>query len=154
MADKCKTYQKINFTKNAKHTISLQSATETVDEYGGYEKSYSELASMRAIIEPMSQSEAFRYSGQNSEVTHKIHVRYQSIFADPLTTAKYRIVFSSRTFEITEAINLFEDNKFVKIMANEVNIGDGDIGVSFSNLLLENNSAILLENGSNLLLEG
>lgn len=154
MADKCKTYQNIDFSRNAKHVISIYQATETIDDFGGQEKVWSELASMRAIIEPMSQAEAFRYSGQNSEVTHKIYVRYQSIFSNPLITAKHRIIFGSRTFDITEAINLFEDNKFVKIMANEVNVTSDEIFVSFSNLLLENSSALLLENGSNLLLEG
>lgn len=152
--DKCKAYKKICFSKNAKHVISLQSHAEVIDEYGGIERSWSELASMRAIIEPMSQSEAFRYTGQNSEVTHKIYVRYQSLFSNPLQTVKYRIVFKTRVFEINEAINLFEDNQYVKIIANEVNVESDDIVVSFSNVLLENNSKLLLENGSNLLLEG
>jgi SPP1 family predicted phage head-tail adaptor len=117
---KCDDYTKINFTKEAKHTITVQSVTEASGNMGDYSASWSNLATMRAIIKPMRQFERIQYGKMDSEVTHEIIVRYQSIFSNPLTSVKYRIMFNSRQLEIKEAINLFEDNVYVKIIANEV----------------------------------
>lgn len=117
---RCKTYRDLNFRTNAKHRITIQSVTETVGDMGGFETSYSDLTSMYAIIEPMKQIERTQYAKLDSEVSHKITVRYRSIFSDPLETVKYRIIFKNRQFEITEAIDLFEDNKYVRIIASEV----------------------------------
>jgi SPP1 family predicted phage head-tail adaptor len=97
---------------NAKHRITIRSATETVGDMGGFKTEYSDLASMYAIIEPMKQIERTQYSKLDSEVSHKITVRYQSM--------KYRIVFKGRQFEVTQAIDLFEDNRYVRIIASEV----------------------------------
>jgi SPP1 family predicted phage head-tail adaptor len=118
--NKCDAYQKIDFVKNAKHSITIQSVTETVSVMGEYSISWSDIATIRAIIQPMKQFEKMQYNKMDSEVTHEIIVRYQSIFSNPLTSVKYRILFNSRQLEIKEAINLFEDNKYVKIIANEV----------------------------------
>ena len=118
--NKCATFKKIDFKNNAKHRISVEQSTETVGDMGGFETSWAEIASMYAIIEPMKQIERMQYNKLDSEVSHKIIVRYQGIFSDPLVAAKYRIIFKSRRFEITEAVNLFEDNKYVRIVASEV----------------------------------
>lgn len=118
--NRCATFKKIDFRNNAKHRVSFEQSTETAGSMGGFYTSWAVIASMYAIIEPMRQSESMQYDKLDSEVSHSIIVRYQSIFADPLETAKYRITFKSRQFEITQAIDLFEDNKFVKIIANEV----------------------------------
>ena len=117
---KCKTYKDLNFRMNAKHRITIRSAIETVGDMGGFKTEYSDLASMYAIIEPMKQIERTQYSKLDSEVSHKITVRYQSIFDDPLDTVKYRIVFKGRQFEVTQAIDLFADNRYVRIIASEV----------------------------------
>lgn len=118
--NRCTAYKKIDFQNQARHVISVETPTEVTDDMGGFDRTWSELASMYAIIEPMSQNENFKYSGMNSNVSHKIIVRYQPIFSNPLTNATYRIIFNSRKLEITEAINLFEDNRYIKIMATEV----------------------------------
>ena len=117
---KCNAFKKLNFRANAKHRISIESPTETAGDMGGFYTEWSELASMYAIIEPMKQFERQQYSKLGSEVSHKITVRYQTIFDNPLDSVKYRIIFKNRKFEITEAIDLFEDNKYVQIIANEV----------------------------------
>jgi len=119
--NKCNKYKKINFKHNAKHSITVQNSIETGGDMGGFSRVWSNLATMYAIIEPMKQFEGFQYNSMSSNVSHKIIVRYQSIFADPLESVKYRIIFNSRQFEIVEAINLFEDNKYIRIIANEVN---------------------------------
>lgn len=118
--NKCDLYKKIDFIKNAKHSIVIQSATESVGSMGDYATVWADIATIRAVIRPVKQFEKMQYNKMDSEVTHEIIVRYQSIFSNPLTSVKYRILFNSRQLEIREAINLFEDNKYVKIIANEV----------------------------------
>lgn len=118
--NKCDYYKKIDFIKNAKHSIIIQSVAETVNNMGDYSVVWSNIATIRAVIRPVKQLERMQYSKMDSELTHEIIVRYQSIFANPLTSVKYRIMFNSRQLEIKECINLFEDNKYVRIIANEV----------------------------------
>lgn len=118
--NKCDYYKKIDFIKNAIHSITVQSVSETLDAMGGYSGVWSNISTMRAVIRPVKQFERIQYGKINSEVTHEIIVRYQSIFSNPLTSVKNRIIFNNRQLEIIEAINLFEDNKYVKIVANEV----------------------------------
>lgn len=120
MTDKCETYRKINFTMSAKHIIDIMQPTETQGVMGGFDVAWVKLASVRAVIIPMSQQETFRYDKLDSRVKHKIYVRYQSIFSNPLVTVKYHIIFNNRRFEIIEAINLYEDDKLVRIIAMEV----------------------------------
>lgn len=118
--NKCGTFKKINFRSDAKHKITITQRSETLDDLGGIAISEATLATIWAIIEPIKQSERVKYDKLDSEVTHKIIVRYDSIFADPLTAVKYRINFGSRVFEVHQAIDYFEDNRFVEIVANEV----------------------------------
>lgn len=118
--NKCDYYSKINFIKNAIHSIAVQSVAEASDAMGGYSGVWSNIATMRAVIRPVKQFEKIQYGKMDSEVTHEIIVRYQSIFSNPLTSVKNRIIFKNRQLEIIEAINLFEDNKYVKIIASEV----------------------------------
>jgi SPP1 family predicted phage head-tail adaptor len=118
--NKCDAYKKIDFIKNAKHSIVIQSVTETVSDMGEYSVSWENISTIRAVIRPVKQFEKMQYNKMDSEVTHEIIVRYQSIFSNPLTSVKYRILFNNRQLEIKEAINLYEDNKYVKIIANEV----------------------------------
>lgn len=118
--NKCDYYKKINFIKNAKHTIVIQNATELTSGMGDFSNSWIDIARISAFIRPVKQFEKMQYGKMDSEVTHEIIVRYQSIFSNPLTNVKYRIIFNARQLEIKEAINLFEDNRYVKIIANEV----------------------------------
>lgn len=118
--NKCDYCKKIDFIKNAHHCITLQSVAETSDAMGGYSGVWSDIATIRAVIRPVKQFEKIQYGKMDSEVTHEIIVRYQSIFSNPLTSVKYRINFKNRQLEIVEAINLFEHNRYVKIIANEV----------------------------------
>lgn len=118
--NKCDYYSKINFIKDAKHKIIIQNATEVSSDMGEFSTSWIDIATIRAVIRPVKQFEKMQYGKMDSEVTHEIIVRYQSIFSNPLTSAKYRINFNNRQLEIKEAMNLFEDNKFVKIIASEV----------------------------------
>jgi len=110
---------KIDFRK-AKHRISLQQKTEVNTDLGSVSSSWSEIASMYAIIRPMSQNERLRYDKLDSRVTHKITVRYQSLFSTPLNSVMHRIIFNGRQFEIYSAINLYEENRYIEIMAHEV----------------------------------
>lgn len=120
MMNKCEAYRKINFTKNAKHVIDIMQPTEVQGAMGGFDVTWGVLATVRAVIIPMSQQETFRYDKLDSRVKHKIYVRYQSVLSNPLVTAKYHIIFNNRRFEIIEAINLYEDDKYISIIAMEV----------------------------------
>lgn len=116
----CQDFCDLMFAKKARHQISLESPDESFDAYGAFTRTWTELASMNAIIQPLRQNEVVSYGGIDSKVSHKITTRYQALFANPLQVAKYRIIFKTRIFTIIQAIDLYEANEYVEIIAQEV----------------------------------
>ena len=113
-------YCKIDFSRMARHKIDITQRVEAAGDYGGVQISESTLKSVWAIVRPMKQFEKQMYKKLDSQVVHKIIVRYDPIWVDPLASVKYRITFRSRTLEIHQAIDPLENQRFIEIVANEV----------------------------------
>ena len=69
---------------------------------------------VRASLEPLRGGEALRALQLEDRVTHRITTRYRAGI-----TAKMRIRFKSRLFNIRSVINVEEANRFLEIMAEE-----------------------------------
>ena len=97
-----------------KHNITIQEEVETPDGMGGFSVSWSDVFNARAAIWPLSSKESLDSMKLELQVTHKIRIRYRSGI-----TAKNRILFGTRTFNIISLINPDERNRMLDILATE-----------------------------------
>lgn len=100
-----------------RHTISIQEQTETDDGMGGFTLEWNDVANMTAVpaaIWPLSAKESLDAMKLELQVTHKIRIRYRSGI-----TAKNRIKFGTRYFNIVSLINFEERNKTLDFLALE-----------------------------------
>lgn len=75
-------------------------------------------------VNPLSGRELIAAQAAQSELSTKVTVRYQSSLADPITAAKMRIVYGTRTLNISAVINRNEGNRFIDFLCTEgVNLG-------------------------------
>ena len=100
-----------------RHTISIQESTETSDGLGGFSTTWSDktgMGSVPAAIWPLSAKESLDALKLELQVTHKIRIRYRSGI-----TAKNRVKFGTRTFNIISLINRDERSVSLDILALE-----------------------------------
>lgn len=97
-----------------RHKVTIQTATETQDAIGQRVSTWAALATRWAAIEPMTGREYHGSEALQSEVTHKIRLRHVED-----VTAKMRVIYGSRTFEIISAINVGERDKQLHLMCRE-----------------------------------
>ena len=98
-----------------RHNITIQAKAEVDDGIGGYTETWSTFATVAATISPVKGVEAMELKKLESEITHKIFIRHLAG-----VTAKMRILFGSRQFDIVGAPrNADERNIYLEIMATE-----------------------------------
>lgn len=100
---------------NLKHKISIQSYGETKNAFGEVTQDFSTFKTAYASIVPISGREFLASQAINTELTHKIELRYLKGILPNM-----RIVFEDRIFNIQSVINIREANKTLQIMATEV----------------------------------
>lgn len=111
------------------HRILIQSPTTGTDAYGEVITGWADVFTdgdhkIWASIAPMTARELISAQAAQSETSHKVTVRYRAEFANPKTVAGWRIVFGTRVFNITGAINTGEANKEVVMPCTEgLNLG-------------------------------
>jgi SPP1 family predicted phage head-tail adaptor len=96
------------------HFITFELAVEVADGYGGKNVTWQEFAEVQAKVTPLSGSERFHAMRKESDITHKIIMRYSS-----WVDSTYRINFNGRIMEIDSVINLEERNRWIEIKAIE-----------------------------------
>jgi SPP1 family predicted phage head-tail adaptor len=94
--------------------ITIQRKKTTLNSYGENIQDWENLITIWASINPIVGKEYFAAETINSEVTHKIKVRYLNIIKPNM-----RIEFNSRIFTIQSIINYKENNTELQIMCNE-----------------------------------
>jgi SPP1 family predicted phage head-tail adaptor len=100
--------------------VSVQSRSTSLDAYGAQSLTWTELKKVYAAIDGLSGRELLAAEAVQSEVTHQITVRYDaSLWASPITAAKYRIVYGARYFDIMGMINENERDSIVTLLAAE-----------------------------------
>lgn len=103
-----------------RHKITIQSATESADSYGGTTQTWATYTTCWACIEPLSGREFFSAQQVNAELTSKITVGYDS--KTSVVTQKMRITYNGRTFRIVAPpINIEERNREILLMCSELN---------------------------------
>lgn len=99
---------------NLKHKISIQTYTETQDEFGDSINQWTEFKPAYANIKPISSKEFYK-AGTHNEVTHKIELRFVNGIVP-----KMRVKYKDRIFRIESVLNIREENKTLHLMCTEV----------------------------------
>jgi SPP1 family predicted phage head-tail adaptor len=90
-----------------------------LDSYGQQVTSWSDAFTTWASIEALSARELFAAQAVQSEVSHRITVRYRTDLANPAATAAMRAIYNGRIFNIQGATNVDERNRTIEILASE-----------------------------------
>lgn len=98
-----------------RHRLLFQTITETKDSGGGTIETPVTLATVWGSVAPMTGRELTNAQMRNSEITHKIIIRYLST-----VNAKGQVTFGTRVFQIFEVLNIDERNREMHIGAKEV----------------------------------
>jgi len=103
-----------------RHRVAIQEQTDTTDGMGGFTTAWAAVAGMSSLpaaIWPLKSKERLENLKLESEVTHRIRIRYVSG-----VTSKMRVYWAekSRTFNIIGTpINPDERNIMLEMMATE-----------------------------------
>jgi len=97
-----------------RHQIEIQRYTETTNDFGETLKQWTTIYTVKASVSPISAREFFASEKVNTEVTHKVFMRYVS----GLTPAD-RILFNDRIFNIKSIINYKEKNISLQLLCTE-----------------------------------
>ena len=91
--------------------------SETQDAAGQRVDTWTSLGTARVSVRPIAGKEYFNASGERAEVTHELHIRYDSDLSS--LAPRDRAYIGSRIFDIQSVINLFERNREMKLMCTE-----------------------------------
>jgi SPP1 family predicted phage head-tail adaptor len=98
-----------------RHRITLQRAVESPDSLGAMVETWQNLANVWASVEPLSAREQFNLHSTYTEATHKVTIYYLAG-----VTAKCRVLFGTRTFNIESVVNPEERNEDLNLICSEV----------------------------------
>lgn len=99
-----------------RHIIDFEKIIDIKNEYGEVSKEWTTFFTTRASIKPISGREFYQAETVNSEVTHKVNLRYK----DGIKT-DMRIKFGKRIFGIISVINFEERNIELQLLCKEIN---------------------------------
>lgn len=97
-----------------RNRIAIQSRTATTSETGGVTHTWSTDMTVWGSISPLSGNEPLRADKLLPEVSHRVRIRYRSGI-----TAKNRLVFDSRVFQIVAVLNRDERNIELELLCSE-----------------------------------
>ncbi|PUA17267.1 phage head closure protein [Glaciimonas sp. PCH181] len=101
------------------HRITLQQRSTAADSLGQQATTWSDLFTIWAYIESLTARELLAAQAVQSEVNHRITVRYRAEFANPISVAAMRAIYKGRYFNISGALNLDERNRTIELLASE-----------------------------------
>lgn len=93
-----------------KHRITFQ-----VQDLEQEEETWNDILSTWANINPISGKEYYSAETINSDLTHKIRLRYRKGI-----TPDMRILYKDRIFNIVSVINEYEKNAILQLMCREL----------------------------------
>jgi SPP1 family predicted phage head-tail adaptor len=97
-----------------RHRITLQKLENVQDSFGQPVEQWNDVATIWASVKPLVGREFFAAETVNSEVTHKVRIRFRAGI-----TPDMRIKFGTRIFQITAVINYQERNVELQLMCKE-----------------------------------
>lgn len=98
-----------------RHVVTIQELSNQRNEYGEVIDNWINTLKTRAGIFPISGREFFAAETVNSEVSHKVNMRYVSGIRPDM-----RIAFSERIFHIISVINFQEKNIELQLLCKEL----------------------------------
>lgn len=101
--------------RSLKHKITFQSQSDTKNDFGEQEKNYIDVLTTWCSIQTITGREQFLSSQEYSTLSHKLRCRY----SDKINT-KQKIKFGDRIFNILAVLNIFEANRELEILVEEV----------------------------------
>ena len=100
-----------------RHRIVIERATLTQNDYGEEVQTFATLATVWARVEPILGKERFAAFQTQSDVDHRILVRYQSALST--LAANDRITWGSNTYDIRSVVNTDERDIELQIFATK-----------------------------------
>lgn len=99
-----------------RHSVNFETPTSTPDGYGGSSVAWDTVTpvTVRAFIKPMSGNERWQSQRLETNITHRIFIRYRSDL-----TSEMRINYGGRLMQVKALINIEERNKWFEIHAVE-----------------------------------
>ena len=98
-----------------RHLVTIQKNTPTADGMGGLVAVWTTLTTAWAAIWPVSAKERVSNQQLETQLTHKIRIRYQSGIA-----SANRVRFGARYFKVVSIINQDERNIQLDLLCTEV----------------------------------
>lgn len=99
--------------------IKIQRPSTIKDSVGAPCRSWLDVATVWADIQPLSGKEAVIANRISAELSHQIIVRYQSLFDNPQQVAQMRVLYKARIFNIHSALNENEKHTQIILLASE-----------------------------------
>jgi len=99
--------------------ITIEQRATVQDRFGQQQDVWTKVKQVYALIEALNGTERAAAQTVMTDVSHRITVRYDAIFADPRVVAAYRATYNGRIFIIQAALNIDEGNQIVELMAAE-----------------------------------
>lgn len=97
-----------------RHRVTFQRQSTTKDAVGQLSQTWADIGARTASIEPLNGREYFNASGENSQVTTRIRLRYDATIG---SVKPYdRVVHGSTVYDILSVINESERNRELILM--------------------------------------
>jgi len=100
---------------NLRHRITIQTLQPIKNNYGEVTNDWVDFKTVWANINPVSGREFFSAETVNSEMTHKVLIRFVKDIKP-----KMRVKFGDRFFNIETIINFQERNQYLQLMCKEL----------------------------------
>jgi SPP1 family predicted phage head-tail adaptor len=98
-----------------RHRVTIQQATETRNTLGEAIKTWSTVATVYASVEPIRGREFFAAEQVQSEISHRVRMRYRSGLAP-----RMRLLYGSRMLQIEAVIDVEERHRETQLMCREM----------------------------------
>lgn len=93
--------------------ITVQRRSAGLDAYGQPSLGWTSLLEVWADIQPIGGREKLRAMAYESTITHSVTVRFQSAFMPVIEADGWRILYGSRIFQISAAIDKDDKRQYI-----------------------------------------
>jgi SPP1 family predicted phage head-tail adaptor len=109
---------KKNTVTRLRHRLTLQQEVKTDDGAGGYVRTWQNVADLWAEISSVNLksygNEIFHFGKIQSEISHKVIIRYRNTISTNM-----RLLFGNRVFNIRSILNKDENNEILELLVEE-----------------------------------
>lgn len=102
------------FLSDMRHQLALERPERTCLPGGGVSESWVKIGDIWASIKPLAMREVFKHHQVDSQITHRITIRYRNDVRPEM-----RLVKGTRIFEIISVLNEKERNRWLLLECHE-----------------------------------